>query len=364
MNILYLTNHLNVGGITSYVLSLASGMLGRGHRVYIASSAGKLLVKFRQIGAEFVPIPIRTKQEISPAVLLSFLKLSGFTRRHKIDIAHSNSRTTQVVAQLLRRRAGPAHIWTCHGFFKPRLFRKMLPCRGEKVIAISKEVEAHLVNDFKIESRDIRLVHNGIDVEKFMVEGPAKKMQVREQFGLEGSPVIGIIARLSSVKGHTYLVSAMREVVARFPRARLLIAGEGQTKDALVSQARSLGIENNVTIIDELEDTRDALSAMDIFVLPSLEEGLGLALMEAMAAGIPVIGSDIGGIRTLICDRHSGLLTRPKDPQSIAQAIIYLLENPWEAAGFAACARTFIKDNFSLDKMVTETERVYYEALA
>lgn len=118
MNILYLTNHLNVGGITSYVLTLAKGIKQKGHNVYIASSGGEVLSRFIEEGIIYLPIPIKTKSEISPKILVSMFKLSEAVRENRIDIVHSHSRTTQVLGCLLSRKTGAKHISTCHGFFK------------------------------------------------------------------------------------------------------------------------------------------------------------------------------------------------------------------------------------------------------
>jgi glycosyltransferase involved in cell wall biosynthesis len=111
-------------------------------------------------------------------------------------------------------------------------------------------------------------------------------------------------------------------------------------------------------------DTQEILSALDLFVLPSLKEGLGLALMEAMACGLCVIGSDVGGIKSLIQDRYNGLLVRPADSRELSYAILELLQNPDRAESLGTNARIFINQNFSKEQMVLETEKVYLECLS
>jgi len=359
MNILYLANHLNIGGITSYLLTLATGMKKRGHNVYIASSGGELLSRFIEQGIIFIPIPIRTKKEISPKILLSSLRLSKLIKNNSIDIVHSNSRTTQVLGCLLEKRTKAIHIFTCHGFFKNRLSRRLFPCWGKAVIAISEEVKEHLVKDLNAEEQNISVIYNGIDIEKFKSTAYGVRRTEKMKFGLGEGPVIGIIARLSDVKGHIYLIKAMKNVLESIPAAQLLVFGEGKMKEELDKAVKILAIERCVFFIDKVNDTREALSAMDLFVMPSLKEGLGLALMEAMAFGLPVIGSNIGGIRSLIIDGFNGLLVEPADVLQLSQAILDLLHNPDKAKSLGEKAQIFINQNFSQEKMLLKTEELY-----
>ena len=171
MNILFLTNHLDIGGVTSYCFTLAKGLKQRGHNVYIASSGGGMLFRFINEGINYIPIPIRTKQELSPKIILCAFKLYHAARKNNIDIVHSNSRTTQVLGSLLQRYAGLRHVYTCHGFFKRRLHRRIFPCWGQEIIAISEQVKENLVHDFGVREDRIRLIYNGIDIKNFKRNG-------------------------------------------------------------------------------------------------------------------------------------------------------------------------------------------------
>ena len=210
------------------------------------------------------------------------------------------------------------------------------------------------MRDFKVDKENIRVINNGIDIGRFHIEKSA---------GLGNVPVVGIIARLSDVKGHIYLFQAMKIVLEKFPSAKLLVVGEGKMYNILVKLAKDLNIEENVKFIPRTDDTRIELAMMDVFVMPSLKEGLGLALMEAMACGKAVVGSDVGGIKSLIRNNINGLLVKPVDPKGLADAIIELLSNPAKAKIYGSSAAKFIAENFSLDKMVNETEEAYLECL-
>ncbi|TRZ94274.1 glycosyltransferase family 1 protein [bacterium] len=361
MNILFIANHLNVGGISSYLFTLSSGLKNKGHNVYLASSGGDGMDKFRKAGIAHIWVPLRTKNEISVKIILSFFKLSAQLKKLNIDLLHSNSRTTQVLGNLLSRYQGVPHIFTCHGFFKPKLSRRLFPCWGEGVIAISQQVKEHLIFDFKLSELKINVINNGIDTGNFGDFSAREKM--RKALGVNDSPLVGIIARLSDVKGHSYLIQAMQTVIKSFSSAKLLIVGEGKMKPALVKEVNDLGIKDNVLFLAEAENTKDVLAAMDIFVMPSLQEGLGLALMEAMAQGLAVVGSAVGGIKSLIQDKVNGLLVEPADQAGLAGVIIKLLGDSLMRRDLGEQARKFIMHNFSKEKMVKETEGVYKQCL-
>ena len=358
MKILLIANHLNVGGITSYLFTLASGLKEHGHQVYLASSGGEWLEKFNTLGIKCISVSLKTKQEISFKIIFSFLKLRKVAKELQIDLVHSHSRTTQVLGNLLSRVLAIPHIFTCHGFFKPKLSRLLFPCWGKGVIAISREVKEHLINDLKLDEKKITVINNGIDTDRF--GDFSTRDLIRKNLKIESNAfLVGIIARLSDVKGHLYLIRAMQKVLKIFPTAKLLIVGQGKMKDLLVKEVNLLGIQESVIFILAADNTTEMLSAMDIFVMPSLREGLGLALMEAMAQGLAVVGSSVGGIKTLIQDRVNGLLVAATDVPGLAKAITQLLQDPNQRSNLGIKARKFIIENFSKEKMVVKTLEFY-----
>ena len=363
MNILFLANHLNIGGITSYLDSLSTGLKEKGHNIHIASSGGDKLQDFLDSGVKFIQVPLKTKAEFSPKVLFSFFKLLPYIKKNKIDIIHANTRVTQVLGCLLGSFSAKPLVSTCHGFFKPRVFRKILPCWGRRVIAISQQVKDHLIDDFKVQADKIELINNGIDLKRFNGPEGFDKELIRSEIGLDDGPVVGIVGRLSDVKGHIYLIEALSIIAREIPEVKLLIVGEGKMFGQLEALSKRLKIEDKVYFINSVMDTRKVLSVMDIFAMPSLKEGLGLALMEAMASGLAVVGSDVGGIKTLIAHGENGLLVEPEDSKGLAGAITQLLKDKEKRRILGENARKFISTNFSSQKMSDETERLYLGCL-
>ena len=363
MNILFLTTHLNIGGITSYVFSLAAGLKERGHTVYVASSDGEMAGRFTMEGIYLIPIPIGTKSEASPKVLMSAFKLKPLLRKQRIDVIHANTRVTQVLASVLSTHTRTPYVVTCHGFFKRRLHRILFPCWGRRTIAISVQVQQHLVRDFNVKESEIRLVPHGIDVSRFWTKAQGDRESRKRLLGLHEGPVVGIIARLSEVKGHKYLIHAMQEVVRHVPAAQLLIIGEGRTGEGLRALTQKLALEKSVVFFPRAAETAAVLSLMDVFVMPSLNEGLGLGLMEAMSCGLAVVGSKVGGIKSLIQHEVSGLLVPSANPALLAEALVELLNDPEKQRRLGEKAREFIAEHFSYEEMITKTEEVYRECL-
>ena len=368
MNILILANHFNAGGISSYVLNLARGLKARGHQVIVGSSAGEWVERLDKSGLRHICLPLRTKSIISPKLFLAYFALKRIIREENIDIIHSQTRVTSVLACRVSRKTRVPFISTCHGFFMPRWERLAFPCWGKMVIAISEAVREHLIRDFRVPLESIRLVHNGINVninfKPSAIDCRLSTQELKLSYGLKEGPVAGIIARLSEVKGHKYLIMALKKVMENIPDAQLLIVGEGKIQKDLEFLADKLGIGGNIRFIPAVSDTSGPLSVMDVFVMPSLQEGLGLSIMEAMLSGVPVIASDVGGIPSLVKDGITGILVKPKDYEGLTLAIIDLLKDRQRRETLALSAKELILKEFSLEKMVEQTERVYLECLS
>ncbi len=359
MKILFLTTHFNTGGITSYVLTLGEVLVKAGHQVWVASSGGDRVPQLEAAGIKHVTVNIRTKSEAHPKLLLTFGPLKRLIRAEGMDILHAQTRVTQVLGFFLARATGVSLITTCHGFFRPRWFRRTFPCWGSAVIAISKPVARHLIEDFSVPAAQVHTIANGIDLKRFAMTDEQKRRHERQHLGLQASPVIGIIARLSDVKGIDILIKAMPRVLKEYPGAVAVIAGQGPEEAYLKKLTLDLRLTEHVLFRDFIDEPQDLLCAFDVFVMPSLMEGLGLSVIEAQACGIPVIVSKVGGLIDLVEDGQSGFLTAVHDPEALAGRIIAILRDPDLAQRMAAKARTKVEHHFSVGLMLMKTLDVY-----
>jgi glycosyltransferase involved in cell wall biosynthesis len=175
--------------------------------------------------------------------------------------------------------------------------------------------------------------------------------------------VAGSVGWLTPVKGHRVLIEAVARLKPGWPRLHVVIVGSGELRESLTTLAAEHGMADSVRLLGERADVPECLAAMDLFVLPSLNEGMGRALVEAMAAGRPVIATRVGGIPAIVQDRYNGLLVPPGDPVALAFAIEELLRRPDWAKELGAAARESIGERFGIASMIRAVEAVYERAL-
>jgi len=361
MTILLLANHLNTGGITAYLLGLCRCLHGRdGIRMVIASRGGDREKDFALLGVKCLRVPLTTKCEVSPKVFWSYLKLGSMVRALKVDVIHANTRVTQVLAALLSARTKVPYMSTCHGYFKVRASRRLFPCWGRKVIAISAPVHRHLADDFKVSRERIILIRHGIDLKRFLVRSSQEKTALRRFWSIpESKKVIGHIGRLSSVKGQIYFLMAARALLGRRKDVQFLLIGDGPERAALRAFIEDEGLAPCVRLVASTKDTSLALSLMDVFVMPSIEEGLGLSVLEAQAQGVPVVASRVGGLRDIVQDGVTGRLVPSRDAAALAAAIEDLLADAGASKRMAQEARTKVQSEFSAEQMADATQELY-----
>jgi len=359
MNILFLTTHANTGGITSYLLTLGETLVKSGHKVLVVSSGGDCVPRLEAVGIRHIQVDLRTKSEIHPKLFLSLSPLTRLVRDENINIIHAQTRVTQVLGYWLGYFTGVKMVTTCHGFFRPRWFRKTFPCWGSAVIAISKPVAKHLSRDFEVPQDCIHLIPNGIDLDRFKVANEDQRLSIRQKWGIGDAPLIGIIARLSDVKGISVLIKAMPFILKEIPSANLMIIGQGPEEAALKKLTQDLSLVPQVRFESILNQAQDLLPAFDVFVMPSLMEGLGLSVMEAQACGIPVVASSVGGLVDLIEEGVSGYLVPVNDPAALANRIIEIFQNTIQAKMMADQARSNIEKYFSAQIMAQKTLQTY-----
>jgi glycosyltransferase involved in cell wall biosynthesis len=366
VKILHLTTHLNRGGISKYIQSVGEALHAKGHEILVASSGGEMEDEFRDGGIKLKTFPIRTKSELSPKIYQALPAMIRWVREEQIDLIHAHTRITQVMAAWIQWITKIPFITTCHGFYKRRLGRRVLPAWGNHVVAISEPVASHLRDTFHVPAEKIRVVYNGVDlrglVSRFF---NCKPREVRREYKIpEDAYVVGTTARLVPDKGHEYLIRAVKHLESRAPDLNLLIVGDGRYRKHLESLTKELRLTRRVRFAGNLKDVSRPLAAMDVFVLSAIwREGFGLSIVEAMACQKPVIVTNIWALNTLIQNKVNGILVEPRNVEDLAGAIWLLHENRSFREGIGQAGRVTAEQRFSLDRMVDELEDVYEEAL-
>ncbi|MEJ2671694.1 MAG: glycosyltransferase, partial [Deltaproteobacteria bacterium] len=285
--------------------------------------------------------------------------------RHRVDALHVNSYVPGNYARLAAALMQvPIVVDHWHGFtrFSPkrRLLCRALARFTDLSLAVSPGVKNYLVQEIGLAPDRIRVVANGVDLAAMDAARPGP--EVRRELGLpEGAPVIGLVGRLDHWgKGHKELFTALSGLKERYP-VQALIVGGGRREAEIQQAAADLGLSGQVHFLGSRVDVPDLLQAMDIFVLPSYSEGLSLSLLEAMAAGLPVIATAVGGNPELVMDGVTGLLIPPKDAEALAAALERVLADPAWAKEMGEKARRQVAENYSVERLGREINGIYEE---
>jgi glycosyltransferase involved in cell wall biosynthesis len=365
MNVLLMTSHLRIGGITSYITMVATGLRARGHRVWVAAGGGPLAEQLRRQGVSVVHVPVHTKSVLHPKLWWATRRLRKLIREEHIDVIHAQTRVTQWIAMRLTQRGGPPLVTTWHGFFRPHLGRRLWPCMGDRVIAISPPVAQHLVQDFRVAPEHMVLIEHGIPMDQFQAPTPEIVRTLRAEFGFpQDAFIVGTVARLVPDKGIDTLARAMARLVNTYPQLRCLIIGSGPEEDRLQQLVKELMLTDRIVFMHSQVELHVPLSVLDCFALPVRgHEGFGLVLVEAMAMEIPVIASTQPALRYILDDGAAGLLVPPEDAAALAQAIAQLIDDPMAAEQLGLRGYARVQQAFSLSRMIDTLEEVYHHVI-
>ncbi|OGW86281.1 MAG: hypothetical protein A3C35_03685 [Omnitrophica bacterium RIFCSPHIGHO2_02_FULL_46_11] len=366
--ILHLTTHLNIGGITSYIKLLTKEMLKMPYQFFVGSSGGSQQEFLEAQGVHCLIFNIRTKNELSPKVYLAIPNLLNFIRQEKIDLIHAHTRVTQVLAWWLQRFSGIPYVTTCHGFYKRRIGRRLLPAWGDHAIAISKPVEESLLKDFRVKPGKVSTIFNAIDIldirKRYAQKNPK---EIRKDLHLpDKSRVIGIVARVVQDKGHEYFLKAAAKLILdSFPDVKIIIVGEGPYLESIKKLVQRLKLQNSVHFLGNVNDITYPLSVIDIFVLPAVwREGFGLSIIEAMAVSKPVIVTNIWALNELVQNRINGLLVEPKDVNGLANAMRELLVDKELYEKVSRNGSEMVEREFSISQMASRVDDLYQRVLS
>jgi glycosyltransferase involved in cell wall biosynthesis len=331
------------------------------------------LLEKEAIRYHMVPSLVR---HISPKDDLTALwKLVALLRQEQPHIVHTHTSKAGVLGRLAARIVGiPVIVHTPHGHvfyghFRSisswvflQIERAMARITDEWIALTTAEKTEHLERGIGLADQ-FAVIPSGIDIDRFKGARAAGKV-IPEWFDCPpDATVIGSVGWLTDIKGHRFLVDAVAQLKQEYPHLHLVILGSGDQHDALLRQAGTAGISQAVHLVGCREDVELALAGMDCFVLPSLNEGMGRALIEAMAAGLPVIASRVGGIPALIDDGQNGLLVAAGDSLALAVALRRILSNPTWAYILGQNAMQSIGTGYGVPAMVRAIESVYRGAV-
>jgi glycosyltransferase involved in cell wall biosynthesis/protein-tyrosine-phosphatase len=366
------------------ICQIASGDLWAGAEVQLAASAsylverpdveltailmneGSLAHELRRLG-----VPVTVIDESRHTALGILIALTRWLRDHPVEVVHTHRYKETVLGGIAARLAGvPCLVRTVHGQSealrgwdrgKLRMYEVLdgitLRSFADRIIAVSRRLAARL-EESGYETGMVIPIHNGVDLRK--VRPSRGRHAVRQELGIEpGHPLLGTVGRLSPVKGHADFLRAARLVLQAEPAARFLIVGDGPLRGELSDLAKQLQIAHACRFVGARSDVYDLVGAMDVFVLPSLDEGIPMALLEAMALGRPVVATAVGGVPEVVADHAAGVLVPPRDAHALSEACLELVREPGWAETIGARARRLVEDAFSHEQSGRELVNAY-----
>jgi L-malate glycosyltransferase len=361
IGVMQLVYSLQIGGSEKVAFDISAHLDSAAFRPHMCAldldgPLGEELVR-RNIGHH-----VLHRKGIEPDVTRRLYRL---LRQQRIDVVHTHHFTQLLFAALPARLAGARIVHTEHEYFSylesaaPRALIGPLSRLCDHITVVGHEIAAYFSETIGIPRSRIELIPNGVAVERFTGDREA----ARRSLALPpDAMIVGTIGRLEPEKDHMTLLRAFGQVRAFAPSARLVIVGDGSLASALRIEAERMGLAGATHFLGYQKDVATVLAALDLFVLTSVREGLPISVIEAQAAGRPVVVSHIGSIRDLVRDGEQGLTVAPGDAEGFAAAMRRLIESPALRAEMGGAGRRQVERSFSLFSVVHAYENLYRTA--
>ena len=359
MRVLHSESSTGWGGQENRTLNEMIAMRDRGHEMAVVSRPGaRILERAKEAGFAAYAVDMRGALDF-PAIV----KLRRLMREFRADIVNTHSgRDTQLAGMAARSlgRNRPRLVRTRH-LALPITSKFTYSTLPDKVVAVSSFVRDYLISA-GIPDGQVEAVPTGIDLNRYTPADGGGTL--RSELGLPDATVlVGTVAILRVKKGHADLLRAARTVLQSFPDTHFVIAGDGPQTENLRRLIAELGLEARVHMLGLRRDVMNILQSLDLFVLPTHQEALGTAFIEAGAMGLPVVATDVDGVPEVVVDGETGVLVPPRDPAALAAAISGFLENPARRRGFGDNARRRVGSEFSREVMAGRMQNLYTSLL-
>lgn len=299
--------------------------------------------------------------------------VADLVQRYNAALIHTHDPHSNVLVGIGRKRWRCACVASAYGWWE-RLYplrihahiwaeRHLALPQFDRVITVSENMKRKILKGPTVPER-IRVIHTGLDSRR--LQPRHTREEVRRMFAIpESGVVVGTVSRIYVEKGHTYLLRAMARLLPRHPELYVLIVGEGPLRPVLEKEAKTLGIADHVRFTGFYEDVPGALSAMDVFALPSiLDEGFPTVVLEAQTMGLPVVASDTGGTAETMDVPKTGLLVPPKDAVALAHVLESLVSDASRRRAMGEAAQSWVRSAFTLEQMIAKVCETYEVAIS
>ena len=362
--VLLLHGITSIGGAERDLLAIIKALHGF-DPVVVCPDKEPLVSLVRDIGVPVICInmPPWRKVKALPLILPAMYRLFRILVSHRINLLHINDLWWAPIGLAASRLAGIPCITHVRADYTPRHIRNYRLPACQVCVPVSKAVGRSL-EGAGVDSSRIRLVYSGIDLSQIAENQDVASIRIRYKIAPD-RVVIGSVGNLLAVKGYEYLIRAVAHIKTAMPSVLCLIVGGGDRPYAktLYALVRELGVRDNVIFTGFCDDVYPLLSVMDVFVLASVSEGFGIALLEAMAVSKPVVATSVGGIPEIVIHGQTGLLVKPNDSLALARTISHLLANREQAIAMGKCGRERVETYFSIKSEIAKLEDLYAEVL-
>jgi len=364
--ILHLFVTLPMGGAENLLLSILRRLNPErfASTVCCIGERGLLGDKVLEMGVPLVELHMLHKGGVDKQIVPTLVDI---LRRERIDLVHSHLYHANFYGRLAAKKAGIPVIASIHNTYnRPKWHRRLvnwyLSHHTAAIIAGSEEIRHDIVRYDHVPESLVEIIPNSVDLS--LSESALSKEEARSNLGLpENTLVLGTVGRLEEQKGHRYLIEALSLLIRDGLNAYLLLVGDGRERIALENLTTKLGLQDRVLFLGTRNDLGNLFRAMDLFIMPSLWEGLSLAMLSAMATSLPVIATSVGGVRQVLGNDEFGFTISPGDPQALA-AKIKECQGDWQNTLHRGIqGMQHVRDHYSDDAMVKRLEVVYSRVL-
>ncbi len=363
INLMQVTHDLAIGGLQQVVVNICRTINRDMFHVTVLClrGLGELVPEIEKLGIKVILL----SQKNNGTDYLSFLKIAQVFRNEEVEVIHTHNSQPLIEGTMGSLLSGVKRIvHTDHGRIFPDKKRYMFAERLAsmfcyKIVGVSLKTAQDLMKYEKIPPKKVITISNGVDGSKFNIS--IDKEHKKDELGIKNKgPIIGLASRLSEEKGVKYLISAMPKIINNYPDCCLIIAGNGHLKKELQDYTIKLGVRENIVFIGSRIDMPELFNLFDLVVLPSISEGMPMVLLEAMAAGCPIVATEVGGVPAIIQHDHNGSLVKPGDPDALVSAILRLIGDKELRARYSYHGLDIFNNKYSAEIMTRKYEQLYW----
>ena len=380
VKVLRIIARLNIGGPAIHTILLTAGLNNEGFASTLVTGVegkyeGNMLDTAAAKGVEPIIIP-QLRRNVDPVGgFIALIKLYRLMRREKPHIVHTHTATAGLLGRLAARLAGvPVILHTFHGhvlrgYFGPLRSKALmwiehfLARLSDRIVTVSEGQRQELAGCGIAPLEKITVIPLGFELEALLA-CESHGGELRRELGLAAeNKLVGIVARLVPIKNHRLFLQVAEVVAEAVPQARFLVVGDGELREELEAYACDLGLDGRALFTGWRRDLPRLYADLDVVALTSINEGTPVSLIEALAAGVPVVATAVGGVPDVVVDGETGYLVEAGDVKGLAKAIIELLKNPKKAKVMGMAGRKAVYPKFTVQTLIANVEGLYAELL-